>query len=286
MTSEQAAPSISSSAYAVFGNPIKHSKSPAIHSAFSEQFDDDITYRAVRVEVDDFELKVSRFFQRGGGGLNVTLPFKERAFILSDEATDRATRARAANCLIPLPDGSIRADNTDGIGMVRDMVANLGWQLSSRRVLLLGAGGAVRGVMQPLLMENPTELVVANRTAQKAEALASEFADQKIPVQGCGLDEINGQSFDLIINGTSAGLTTELVSLPDLNLTERSCCYDMMYSAEPTGFMRWAASKTPWAVSDGLGMLVEQAAESYFLWRGKRPDTLKVIQSLRHQMSI
>jgi len=286
MTSEQAAPPISSSAYAVFGNPIKHSKSPAIHTAFSEQFDDDITYRAVRVEVDEFELKVSRFFQRGGGGLNVTLPFKERAFNMADEATDRAARARAANCLIPLPDGRIRADNTDGIGMVRDMVANLSWQLSGRRVLLLGAGGAVRGVMQPLLMENPAELVVANRTAAKAEALALEFADKKISVQGCGLAAINGQSFDLIINGTSAGLTDELVSLPDFSLTERSCCYDMMYAAHPTGFMRWAASKTPWAVSDGLGMLVEQAAESYFLWRGKRPDTRQVIQALRHQISV
>jgi len=286
MTSEQAAPPISSSAYAVFGNPIKHSKSPAIHTAFSEQFDDDITYRAVRVEVDEFELKVSRFFQRGGGGLNVTLPFKERAFNMADEATDRAARARAANCLIPLPDGRIRADNTDGIGMVRDMVANLGWQLSGRRVLLLGAGGAVRGVMQPLLMENPAELVVANRTAAKAEALALEFADKKISVQGCGLAAINGQSFDLIINGTSAGLTDELVSLPDFSLTERSCCYDMMYAADPTGFVRWAASKTPWAVSDGLGMLVEQAAESYFLWRGKRPDTRQVIQALRHQISV
>jgi len=286
MNAEQAAPPISSSAYAVFGNPIKHSKSPAIHSAFSQQFDDDITYRAVRVEVDEFELKVSRFFQRGGGGLNVTLPFKERAFAMADEATDRATRARAANCLIPLPNGRIRADNTDGIGMVRDMVANLGWQLSGRRVLLLGAGGAVRGVMQPLLMENPAELVIANRTVVKAEALALEFADKKIPVQGCGLAAINGQSFDLIINGTSAGLTDELVSLPDFSLTERSCCYDMMYAADPTGFMRWAASKTPWAVSDGLGMLVEQAAESYFLWRGKRPDTRQVIQALRHQISI
>ena len=286
MTSEQAAPPISSSAYAVFGNPIKHSKSPAIHTAFSEQFDDDITYRAVRVEVDEFELKVSRFFQRGGGGLNVTLPFKERAFNMADEATDRAARARAANCLIPLPDGRIRADNTDGIGMVRDMVANLGWQLSGRRVLLLGAGGAVRGVMQPLLMENPAELVVANRTAAKAEALALEFADKKISVQGCGLAAINGQSFDLIINGTSAGLTDELVSLPDFSLTERSCCYDMMYAADPTGFVRWAASKTPWAVSDGLGMLVEQAAESYFLWRSKRPDTRQVIQALRHQISV
>ncbi|NCZ63264.1 MAG: hypothetical protein EBY62_05530 [Cellvibrionales bacterium] len=136
--------------------------------------------------------------------------------------------ARAANCLIPLPDGSIRADNTDGIGMVRDMVANLGWQLSSRRVLLLGAGGAVRGVMQPLLMENPAELVVANRTAQKAEALASEFADQKIPVQGCGLDDINGQSFDLIINGTSAGLTNELFkptySAKSESLSSKYCC--------------------------------------------------------------
>ena len=286
MTSDRVAHPIPETAYAVFGNPIKHSKSPAIHAAFADQCGDDITYRAVRVEIDEFELKVTRFFERGGGGLNITLPFKERAFQLADESSDRANQARAANCLIPLPGGKLRADNTDGVGMIRDMVANHGWQLSGRQVLVLGAGGAARGVMHPLLMENPAQVIVANRTAERAQALAAQFSGHKVPVSGGGFESLQGQTFDLIINGTSASLDNEMVALPEITLTERCCCYDMMYGAEPTAFMRWAASKTPWAVSDGLGMLVEQAAESYFLWLGKRPDTRRVIQALRLQLSL
>lgn len=280
LPAEEQAPS----AYAVFGNPIKHSKSPAIHAAFGQQFGDDIQYRAVRVELPDFEQKVRGFFHRGGAGLNVTVPFKERAFAMADECSERASRAKAANCLIPLPDGRIRADNTDGIGLVRDMVANHGWQLAGRRTLIIGAGGAVRGVLQPLLREAPASVVIANRTAAKAEALAQEFSDLGVPVQGCGLDAIDGQTFDLIINGTSAGLSGELPALPSISLSERCCCYDMVYGAEPTPFMRWAAGQAAWAIADGLGMLVEQAAESFFLWRGRRPATGEVIQLLRQMM--
>lgn len=270
--------------YAVFGNPIKHSKSPAIHTAFAKQFGDDLTYRAIRVETEEFEEKVRGFFERGGCGLNVTVPFKERAFAMADEASERALRAKAANCLIPMEDGRLRADNTDGVGLVRDMVANHGWQLAGRRTLVLGAGGAVRGVMQPLLRERPQSVVIANRTPARAQALAAEFADMGVPVTGCGFDDIAGDSFDLIINGTSAGLSGEMPALPDFSLSERCCCYDMVYGAEPTAFMRWSAGKAAWAVADGLGMLVEQAAESYFLWRHNRPSTQSVIQELRHLM--
>ena len=272
--------------YAVFGNPIKHSKSPVIHSAFARQFDEEITYRALSIDIDQFEARVTSFFAGGGCGLNVTVPFKERAYAMADEASDRARRAGAANCLIPIGDGRLRADNTDGIALVRDMVATQGWQLSGRRTLIIGAGGAVRGILQPLMAEGPQSIVIANRTAQKAHDLAEEFSDTAIPVSGCGLQDIAGQTFDLIISGTSAGLRGELPDLPDIILSDRCCCYDLGYGAEPTPFMRWSAGKAAWAVADGLGMLVEQAAESYFLWRGRRPSTSEVIQQLRILMTV
>ncbi len=272
--------------YAVFGNPIKHSKSPVIHSAFARQFDEEITYRALSIDIDQFEARVTSFFVGGGCGLNVTVPFKERAYAMADEASDRARRAGAANCLIPIGDGRLRADNTDGIALVRDMVATQGWQLSGRRTLIIGAGGAVRGILQPLMAEGPQSIVIANRTAQKAHDLGDEFSDNAIPVTGCGLQDIAGQTFDLIISGTSAGLRGELPDLPDIILSDRCCCYDLGYGAEPTPFMRWSAGKAAWAVADGLGMLVEQAAESYFLWRGRRPSTSEVIQQLRILMTV
>lgn len=271
--------------YAVFGNPIKQSKSPAIHQQFAAQFKEPLIYRALRIEVDSFEARVASFFEQGGQGLNVTLPFKERAFALADESSERASRAGAANCLIPMPDGRLRADNTDGVGFVRDMVANHGWSLAGRRALIIGAGGATRGVLQPLLNEGLEQLTIANRTAHKAEALAAQFADAgRIAPVGLGLEALDGQTFDLVINATSAGLDGEMPALPPLALTDRCCCYDMVYGAQPTPFMRWAAAQTPWAVVDGLGMLVEQAAESFYLWRGQRPETATVIQQLRLQM--
>lgn len=267
--------------YAVFGRPIKHSKSPVIHTAFAAQFEEAVSYRAVSVELDAFEQTVSAFFGAGGAGLNITAPFKARAFALASEASDRALRAKAANTLLPLASGGVRADNTDGIGLVRDMIVNSGWQLNGRRTLILGAGGAVRGILQPLLRERPSSVFIANRTAVKAEELAVEFADLGVPISGGGFEVLAGQSFDLVINATSAGLAREMPELPTFTLSERCCCYDMVYGAEPTLFMHWSAGQAAWAVSDGLGMLVEQAAESYYLWRGKRPATAPVIQQLR-----
>ena len=266
--------------YAVFGNPIKHSKSPLIHADFAAQFDQKMQYRAVRVELDGFDEAARGFFARGGKGLNVTVPFKEQAWAFVDERSERAERAGAANTLSPLPDGRVRGDNTDGLGLVRDMVANLGWNLQSAGILVLGAGGAVRGILEPILKERPKSLLVVNRTAERAERLGTEFADLG-DIEGGGYDLIGDRQFDVVINATSAGLTGEMPDLPASLLTERSCCYDMVYGAEPTVFMRWAAQHAAWAVSDGLGMLVEQAAQSFYLWRGHRPETSSVIAHLR-----
>jgi len=268
--------------YAVFGNPIKHSKSPAIHKAFAEQLEESLSYRAVRVEHTQFEEKVRGFFQRGGGGLNITVPFKERAFALADTASTAAQLAGASNCLIPQPEGGLHAANTDGVGMIRDMAANLGWQLQGRRTLIIGAGGAVRGIVHPLLSERPGSLTIVNRTADRAAELAEKFSSTEMPIVSGGFEAAAGGVFDLVINGTSASLDDEMPDLPDIQLAPKCCCYDLVYAAEPTAFMRWSAAQAAWAISDGLGMLVEQAAESYFLWRGQRPGTETVISTLRH----
>lgn len=270
--------------YAVFGNPIKHSKSPTIHAMFAEQCAQDMQYRAVRVELDGFRRAADAFFDGGGAGLNITVPFKGDAFEYAHCLSDRAMRAGAVNTLTRLEDGAVEGDNTDGIGLVRDMVANLGWAIQGLRVLILGAGGAVRGVLEPLLRERPKELLVVNRTAGRARQLADEFADIAA-LEGGGYPLIGERQFDLVINATSAGLSGAMPALPSSLLTERSCCYDMVYSAEPTPFMRWAAHHAAWAVVDGLGMLVEQAAQSFYIWRRVRPETRPVINCLREAMN-
>ena len=266
--------------YAVFGNPIKQSKSPLIHSAFAEQCDQPMRYRAVRVDLEGFAEAANNFFDGGGAGLNITVPFKREAFDFAQQTSDRAKRAGAVNTLTSQQEGLIFGDNTDGIGLLRDMIANLGWTINGLRVLILGAGGAVRGVLEPLLREHPKELLVVNRTAGRAQNLVGEFADLG-PIEGGAYSLIGARQFDLIINGTSGSLTGEMPELPSSLLTVRSCCYDMVYGAEPTVFMRWAAHHAAWAVADGLGMLVEQAAESFFLWRGVRPETGPVINQVR-----
>ncbi|MEZ5502816.1 MAG: shikimate dehydrogenase [Halioglobus sp.] len=270
--------------YAVFGNPIKHSKSPVIHEMFAQQCDQHMVYRAVRVELDGFIQAATNFFADGGAGLNVTVPFKQEAFAFAQKLSGRARRAGAVNTLTCTGSGIIEGDNTDGIGLVRDLVANLGWVVQDMRVLLLGAGGAARGVLEPLLRESPRELLLVNRTGARAGQLAQEFTDVG-PVEGGGYDLIGARQFDLVINATSAGLSGEVPALPGSLLTERSCCYDMVYGAEPTPFMRWSAHHAAWAVADGLGMLVEQAAESFYIWRRARPDTRPVINRLRESMA-
>lgn len=270
--------------YAVFGNPIKHSRSPAIHAAFARQCDQQMQYRAVLVKLNGFERAARKFFDESGAGLNVTSPFKQDAFAFSDRLSDRARRAGAVNTLTRCDDGRIEGDNTDGIGLVRDMIANLGWAVQGLRVLLLGAGGAARGVLEPLLREKPKELLIINRTADRARQLAVEFADLG-PVEGGALPLAGDCSFDLVINATSAGLDGSTLELPGSILTERSYCYDLVYGAQPTAFMRWAAHHAAWAVADGLGMLVEQAAQSFYIWRQVRPDTGPVIRQIRESLA-
>ncbi len=269
--------------YAVFGNPVRHSKSPLIHAAFARQTEQDLQYRAVQVKEGDFERAASDFFAGGGRGLNITVPYKGEAFAFATLLSARAERAGAVNTLIHNDDGSIEGDNTDGIGLVRDMVANLGWNIGGQKVLLIGAGGAARGVLEPLLRERPSELFVVNRTASKARTLAQSFTDLGT-VHGGGFELLEARQFDVLINATAASLAGDLPPLPASCLNERSCCYDMMYGAEPTVFMRWAAQQAAWAVADGLGMLVEQAAESFYLWRRQRPQTGPVIAEIREQM--
>lgn len=269
--------------YAVFGNPIKHSKSPLIHARFAEQCQQPMLYRAVKVELDGFAQAADNFFEGGGCGLNVTVPFKQDAFEFAGRLSDRAMRARAVNTLTRAGDGIIEGDNTDGIGLVRDMIANLGWAVQDRRLLVLGAGGAARGVLEPLLRERPREILLVNRTPERAAEIVAEFADIG-SIEGGSYSLIGGRQFDLVINATSAGLSGEMPELPSTLLTERSCCYDMVYGAQPTPFMRWAAHHAAWAVSDGLGMLVEQAAQSFYIWRRARPETRPVINQLRNDL--
>ena len=271
--------------YAVFGNPIAHSKSPDIHRQFAEQTGQDLSYSKQLVAEDGFEAAANEFFANGGRGLNITVPFKQDAYAYVARTTPRARRAGAVNTLSLEADGTILGDTTDGVGLVSDMVNNLGWEIRHKRVLVLGAGGAVRGVLEPLLEQQPQHIVIANRTVDKALQLSKGFAEFGY-LLGCGFDMLGEQQFDLIINGTSAGLQGELPPLPDslIDANGTTACYDMLYGAEPTPFIQWAAQRGA-QVSDGLGMLVGQAAESFALWRGVRPETAPVIANLRDQLS-
>ncbi len=266
--------------YAVMGDPVSHSKSPAIHRAFASQTGEAISYEAIHVPAGHFQEAVEAFRNEGGRGLNVTLPFKEEAFALTHEVTDRGRRAGAVNTLWFDAGGGIHGDNTDGLGLVRDLVANLGCELEDRQLLVVGAGGASRGILGPLLERNPARVVIANRTAGRAEAVARVFADAG-PVEGCGLDALDGRRFHLVINATSASIGGKVPALPAGLLEEGAWCYDLMYGDQPTAFMQWGEHNGAAHVADGLGMLVEQASESFRIWRGLRPDTLGVIRMLR-----
>lgn len=265
--------------YAVIGNPIAHSRSPDIHALFAEQTGQAMVYDRILAEPGTFDEEVSAFFALGGKGLNVTVPFKEDAFHYVDELSARAKLAGAVNTLILQDDGCTAGDNTDGAGLLADL-GRLGWDVAGKTVLLLGAGGASRGVLQPLLEAAPARLVVANRTVSKAQHLADVFAACGA-VEACGFDDLAGQQFDLIINGTSASLAGEMPDLPAGILPVHACVYDMMYSREPTKFLVWAQEQGVSNCSDGLGMLVEQAAESFYRWRAVRPDTRPALEALR-----
>jgi len=269
--------------YAVVGHPISHSKSPRIHSLFASQTGEAVEYTAIQAPLDDFAGTVREFFDRGGQGLNVTVPFKEQAWQLADQRTERAENAGAANTLYRDDQGRLTADNTDGVGLVRDLTVNHRVPLAGARILVLGAGGAVRGVLGPILVEQPAALTIANRTPAKAETLAQLFAPvaSGADVTAVGFDQPD-QPYDVIINGTSASLQGDLPPLSATVIGSDTVVYDMMYSLQTTPFNQWALDLGARRVFDGLGMLVEQAAESFRIWRGVRPDAAPVIEVLRN----
>lgn len=267
--------------YVVIGNPIAHSKSPDIHARFAQQTGQDLVYERMLAPLDGFAAAMRGFIEQGGKGANVTVPFKLDAYAFANQLTERARAAGAVNTL--RVDGErILGDNTDGVGLVVDITRNAQCALRGVRILLLGAGGAARGVILPLLMQQPAELVIANRTPGKAEELVRHFSSSDLTVQACEFSQLN-QPFDVIINGTSASLNAEVPPVPAAAFGQHTLAYDMMYSSELTPFLH-SASRHGARTRDGLGMLVEQAAESFFLWRGLRPDTASVYRELRSQL--
>ncbi len=262
--------------YAVVGNPIAHSKSPQIHAEFARQTGQDMVYERLLAPLDGFAKTIESFRSQGGKGVNITVPFKEEAFQYASNKTARAVAAGAVNTL-KFDEHGMLGDNTDGAGLVRDLTSNLKQALAGKRILLMGAGGAARGVIGPLLAEHPTALLLANRTLDKAQLLADIFGQG---MQASGYKTLAGQHFDLVINATSASLQGELPPLPVDLFLPGALAYDMMYGNE-TPFMAWARQHGAAHVADGLGMLVEQAAESFYLWRGVRPATASVIRMFR-----
>jgi shikimate dehydrogenase len=258
--------------YAVIGHPVAHSQSPIIHARFAQATGQDIEYGRIEAPLDGFERAVDEFRAAGGRGLNVTLPFKQAAFRYCENVAERAREGQAVNTLVF--GEHVHGDNTDGVGLVRDIESNLGVPLRAKQVLLLGAGGAAQGVMAALLAAGVARLVVANRTFAKAADLADRFK----PARAARLEDVGGP-FDVAINATSTGLTGEALPLPKSAIGKATLAYEMVYGRD-TPFME-AARAAGARASDGLGMLVEQAAESFFLWRGVRPPTRSVLASLR-----
>jgi shikimate dehydrogenase len=270
--------------YAVIGNPVAHSKSPFIHAEFARQTGQDLVYERVLAPLGGFGAAVDNFRAEGGLGLNVTLPFKLEAFALAQELSARALDAQAVNTL-KFEGATIYGDNTDGIGLVRDIQGNLAFPIEGRDVLLMGAGGAAQGALGMLLEAKPARLVVANRTPQKAEELAERLRRARgmseAQLSASGYAELAGQQFDLIVNSTAASLNNAVPELPDGVLSGECLAYDMMYGTGLTPFLEKALTQGAARLADGIGMLVEQAAESFFIWRGVRPQTGPVIAALK-----
>ncbi|MCG5051215.1 shikimate dehydrogenase [Pectobacterium brasiliense] len=268
--------------FAVFGNPIAHSKSPRIHELFAAQTGITLTYQRVLAPLDNFEQVLRQYFRDGAGGANVTAPFKERAFAEADECSECAALAGAVNTLKRLSDGRLFGDNTDGIGLLSDL-QRLALVKPLDRVLLVGAGGAARGVIQPLLAYGCT-VVLTNRTFSKADALAKIFRDIG-DINAVALDDLQGQSFDLIINATSSGMYGSVPNLPTELISPETCCYDMFYMPQLTPFLSWCAQHGALHYADGLGMLVGQAAHAFKLWHGVMPDVEPVIALLKQDLA-
>jgi shikimate dehydrogenase len=273
--------------YAVLGNPVAHSRSPAIHAAFAQQTGQALLYERVLAPLDGFESTVRAFAAAGGRGCNVTVPFKFEAFALAARRSERAVLAGAANTL-RFDAGGWLADNTDGVGLVRDIEYNAGVALLGQRVLLIGAGGAAAGVLGPLLAARPAQVVVANRTAARAQALvgshAAWAAAQGTALQASGLDA-PGTAFDVVLNASASSLQGAAAPVPERVLAPGALAVDLMYGAAADPFLAWAHAAGAMG-RDGLGMLVEQAAEAFFVWRGVRPLTAPVLQMLRDQLTV
>jgi shikimate dehydrogenase len=272
--------------YAVIGHPIKHSKSPIIHAAFARQTRQDLSYQALLAPLDGFPDTVRTFRADGGRGLNITVPFKRQACALATRLTARAEAAGAVNTLT-FRDDTIIGDNTDGVGLIRDLITNLACPLAGRRILLLGAGGAARGVLLPLLQTRPTTLTIANRTEARAHELRAAFARHagQVLFTAGNYQDLHGWEFDIIINATSASLENDIPPIPASAFAPDALAYDMMYSAGDTPFLAMARDLGLTRLADGLGMLVEQAAESFTLWRGVRPRSAPVLSRLRRKLA-
>lgn len=265
--------------YGVMGHPIDHSWSPFIHGLFAKQTGQNLSYRLFDVPPEKFRSSALEFFTHGGRGLNITVPHKAAAAELVNRLSARAERAGAVNTIMLDQQNELFGDNTDGAGLLTDLTVNLGIELTARRILILGAGGATRGVLAPLLEARPEHLVIANRTPGRAMELAEEFADLGA-VHGCGFDALAAEPFDLIINATSASLHGEVPLVPARIIAKHTICYDMAYGKGDTSFTRWAREHRARSAYKGWGMLVEQAAESFELWRGVRPDTRPILEAL------
>jgi len=263
--------------YCVFGNPIAHSRSPFIHQSFAKLTEQTLTYEACFVELNDFTKAINDFIKQGGKGANITVPFKEEALKIADELSERARLAGAVNTL-SFSNGKIYGDNTDGEGLVQDLLRN-NVQLEKSRILLLGAGGAARGVILPLLAQNPDSIVIANRTVSKAESLVEQFNNSKL--SSSGFEQASDQIYDIIINATSASLSGKLPAISTSTVTNNTVCYDMVYGKDLTPFLVWAKAQGAKKIIDGLGMLVGQAAESFTIWRGVKPEVETVIEQLK-----
>ena len=267
--------------YAVVGNPITHSLSPRIHRLFAEQAKQPISYEAIELSLDDFPAQIRALQQQGLKGVNVTVPFKQQAWEICQKTSPRAEQARAVNTLVFMENGEISGDNTDGAGLIRDLIHNHDTAIARRKILILGAGGAARGALGPLLALEPENITIANRTLEKAEKLALDFSPVG-QISTCSYDELGSEKFDLIINATAAGLSGQVPPIGKEVLDNNSICYDMMYNLDgPTAFVAWAKNHGVTSAIDGLGMLVEQAAESFYLWRDVRVSTTGVISHLR-----
>ncbi len=266
--------------FAVIGNPIAHSKSPEIHLLFADQTGEVIQYKKILAEIGQFKTVVNKFFEAGGMGLNITVPFKTDAFEYVDEHTDYAKHAGAVNTIIRKENDSYLGANTDGIGLLRDIKKTLRLQLLNKRILIVGAGGAVQGIVEPLLVEKPAELIIANRTVSKAQTIADNF-NSIGEIIACGLYEIPAKQYDLILHATSAALHNGELSLPTNIIGAHTCCYDLLYSDSDTPFMQLGKKANAAIVVDGFGMLLEQAAEAFYLWHGKRPDTTMAMNYFR-----